>query len=95
MHIQSNETSISTALELLEFIEGGRLRPVNPRLVLDADGTLTVESALHPLNEGQVILLSSIEPDSFGDGWEDALEEDMIEYLRQWDQPNHHNEDGD
>jgi hypothetical protein len=88
MHIQSNKTSITTAIELLEFLEGGNLAPINPRLLISDDGTLTIESALHPVNDDQAVVLADIDSGSFGDGWgEDTSGEDFLEYLREWDQP--------
>jgi hypothetical protein len=87
MKIESNPVSVETAIELLKFLDGGCLRPVNPRLLVADDGTLTLESSLHPLNDDQAVVLANIESDSFGDGWGNASAVDMLEYLREWDQP--------
>jgi hypothetical protein len=72
-----NTENISEAAAILACLQGKQTPPTNP--IVTWDGVLRLTSSIHPLGSTELILFDGL--DGFGDGWEEASPEQLLDYI--------------
>lgn len=79
MKIKKSDLSFQSARSILEFLKGEvDCQDFNVAL---SDGDLVFNSNVHPIQENETVLIERLEPDSMGDGWDDADPIDVINWI--------------
>jgi hypothetical protein len=72
-----NTENISEAADILACLQGKQQPPTNP--IVTWDGVLRLTSSLHQLGPTELVLFDGL--DGFGDGWDDASPEQVLDYI--------------
>ena len=71
------EQNLNEAAAILACLQGKQIPPTNP--VVTWDGVIRLTSSLHQLGPTELILFDGL--DGFGDGWDDASPEQVLDYI--------------
>ena len=86
MKIKRSPKSISSACEILAFIQGNKDATARWQdaviSIWRGDGDLLFyNSSCGTMTDSETVLIDRLESDSMGDGWESATAEDVIDWL--------------
>jgi hypothetical protein len=71
------EQNLNEAAAILACLQGKQIPPTNP--IVTWDGVLRLTSSIHPLGPTELVLFDGL--DGFGDGWEEASPEQVLDYI--------------
>jgi hypothetical protein len=74
--MKTNE-NISEAAAILACLQGKQQPPTNP--IVTWDGVIRLTSSIHQLGPTELVLFHGL--DGFGDGWDEATPEQVLDYI--------------